>query len=450
MEIAARRAQGDECAVLCSRTPPGAEPVMTMNNGTCPSCRPGDLISISMDGQRARPRLHHLPPLRGEVVVPRRRSGPALLGDRARRSEVGDLPRASTVAALRSVGCALVPSRPRPHLQGVRRPWRRARRARRGPRPPDRRRVRRLVRAPRASRSAGTAGSRSPELAAALTDGITSRGVGRRSISASPPPTCSTSRRDRSTCPGDHAHGEPQPEAVQRAEVLPRGRQARSARTPGSRDIRALVEAACPRPAAARGDGRARATCSTPTSSTCCRSWTSRDAPAHRRRPTPRTGWAGSSCPAVLERLPVTLHHLFPELDGTFPNHPADPIDPENQRDLKAAVLEHGADVGLAFDGDADRVFLIDEQAQDVSGSLLTALVASRDARARARREDRPQPDLLLDRPGGRSASTAASPSAPGSVTRSSSRSWPRPARSSAASTPGTTTSATTTGRTPG
>ena len=77
-----------------------------------------------------------------------------------------------------------------------------------------------------------------------------------------------------------------------------------------------------------------------------------------------------------MARLPVTLHHLYPDLDGTFPNHPADPIDPENQRDLKAAVLEHHADIGLAFDGDADRVFLIDERAQDVSGSLLTALAA--------------------------------------------------------------------------
>jgi phosphomannomutase len=87
-------------------------------------------------------------------------------------------------------------------------------------------------------------------------------------------------------------------------------------------------------------------------------------------------GMGGLVVPAVMARLPVTLHHLFAELDGTFPNHPADPIDPENQRDLKAAVLEHHADIGLAFDGDADRVFLIDEQAQDVSGSLLTALVA--------------------------------------------------------------------------
>ena len=87
-------------------------------------------------------------------------------------------------------------------------------------------------------------------------------------------------------------------------------------------------------------------------------------------------GMGGLVVPAVMARLPVTLHHLYAELDGTFPNHPADPIDPDNQRDLKAAVLEHGADIGLAFDGDADRVFLIDERAQDVSGSLLTALVA--------------------------------------------------------------------------
>jgi phosphomannomutase len=84
-----------------------------------------------------------------------------------------------------------------------------------------------------------------------------------------------------------------------------------------------------------------------------------------------------------MARLPVTLHHLYAELDGTFPNHPADPLDPENQKDLKAAVLEHHADVGLAFDGDADRVFLVDEKAEDVSGSLLTALVA----RAMLRRE---------------------------------------------------------------
>jgi phosphomannomutase len=88
-------------------------------------------------------------------------------------------------------------------------------------------------------------------------------------------------------------------------------------------------------------------------------------------------GMGGLVVPAVMSRLPVTLIHLFPELDGTFPNHPADPIDPENQRDLKAAVLEHRADIGLAFDGDADRVFLVDEHAEGVSGSEVTALVAT-------------------------------------------------------------------------
>jgi phosphomannomutase len=80
--------------------------------------------------------------------------------------------------------------------------------------------------------------------------------------------------------------------------------------------------------------------------------------------------------PAVFDRLPFKLVPLYFELDGTFPNHPADPIDPANQRDLRAAVTEHGADVGLSFDGDADRVFLVDEQANGVSGSLVTALVA--------------------------------------------------------------------------
>lgn len=87
-------------------------------------------------------------------------------------------------------------------------------------------------------------------------------------------------------------------------------------------------------------------------------------------------GMGGLVVPAVMSRLPVTLVHLYPELDGTFPNHPADPIDPRNQEDLKGAVLEHRADVGFAFDGDADRVFLVDERAEGVSGSLVTALVA--------------------------------------------------------------------------
>jgi phosphomannomutase len=87
-------------------------------------------------------------------------------------------------------------------------------------------------------------------------------------------------------------------------------------------------------------------------------------------------GMAGLVLPPVFERLPLKLTGLYLELDGTFPNHPADPIQPENQEDLRRAVKEHGADIGLAFDGDADRVFLVDEQAQGVSGSLVTAMVA--------------------------------------------------------------------------
>ena len=89
-------------------------------------------------------------------------------------------------------------------------------------------------------------------------------------------------------------------------------------------------------------------------------------------------GMGGLVVPAVFAGLPFEIEILYPELDGTFPNHPADPLQPENQRDLMARVLETGADIGFAFDGDADRVFLVDETARGVSGSLTTALVATR------------------------------------------------------------------------
>lgn len=88
-------------------------------------------------------------------------------------------------------------------------------------------------------------------------------------------------------------------------------------------------------------------------------------------------GMGGLVVPLIFSSLPFSVEILFPELDGNFPNHPADPIQPENLRDLKAAVLAEGADIGLAFDGDADRVFLVDERAEPVSGSLTTALVAA-------------------------------------------------------------------------
>ena len=88
-------------------------------------------------------------------------------------------------------------------------------------------------------------------------------------------------------------------------------------------------------------------------------------------------GMGGLVVPAVFDGLPFEVEVMYPELDGTFPNHPADPIQPENQRDLRARVLEVGADVGLAFDGDADRVFLVDDLAEPLSGSTTTAIVAS-------------------------------------------------------------------------
>jgi phosphomannomutase len=88
-------------------------------------------------------------------------------------------------------------------------------------------------------------------------------------------------------------------------------------------------------------------------------------------------GVGGLVVPAAFSGLPFELSMLFGELDGTFPNHPADPIQPENLKDLQAAVVESSADVGLAFDGDADRVFLVDDRAQPVSGSLTTAIVAA-------------------------------------------------------------------------
>jgi phosphomannomutase len=87
-------------------------------------------------------------------------------------------------------------------------------------------------------------------------------------------------------------------------------------------------------------------------------------------------GMAGHTAPAVLSRLPVKVIPLYFELDGTFPNHEANPIDPENLRDLQAAVIANGADIGLAFDGDADRCFIVDERGQLVSPSTLCGLIA--------------------------------------------------------------------------
>lgn len=90
-------------------------------------------------------------------------------------------------------------------------------------------------------------------------------------------------------------------------------------------------------------------------------------------------GMAGLTAPAVFEGLPFEITELYYELDGTFPHHEANPIDPANLVDLQKAVLAEGADLGLAFDGDADRCFVVDERGEPVSPSVITALIAQRE-----------------------------------------------------------------------
>ncbi|MGK4581116.1 phosphomannomutase/phosphoglucomutase [Kitasatospora sp. HPMI-4] len=102
-------------------------------------------------------------------------------------------------------------------------------------------------------------------------------------------------------------------------------------------------------------------------------------------------GMGGHTVPTVFDGLPLDLVPLYFELDGTFPNHEANPLDPKNLVDLQAKVVEAGADLGLAFDGDADRCFVVDERGEPVSPSAITALVAAREiARARAAGEEQP------------------------------------------------------------
>ncbi|MCA9832322.1 MAG: phosphomannomutase/phosphoglucomutase [Thermomicrobiales bacterium] len=87
-------------------------------------------------------------------------------------------------------------------------------------------------------------------------------------------------------------------------------------------------------------------------------------------------GMAGKLAPAVFAQLPIEIVPLYFELDGTFPNHEANPIEPENIRDLQRAVVEHNCDLGVAFDGDADRMFLVDENGTFIGGDMTLAMVA--------------------------------------------------------------------------
>ena len=89
-------------------------------------------------------------------------------------------------------------------------------------------------------------------------------------------------------------------------------------------------------------------------------------------------GMAGVTVPRVFRDLPVEITPLYFTPDGTFPNHPANPVEPENIAELRRVVVENGLDLGAAFDGDADRVVLVDEKGNPVGGDILTAMVASR------------------------------------------------------------------------
>lgn len=112
-------------------------------------------------------------------------------------------------------------------------------------------------------------------------------------------------------------------------------------------------------------------------------------------------GMGGLTVPAVLgtasdlERLPLEIIPMYFELDGTFPNHEANPLDPKNLVDLQRAVVDHGADIGLAFDGDADRCFVVDEQGNPVTPSAVAAIVARREI-AREKRTNPGAPITVL------------------------------------------------------
>jgi phosphomannomutase len=146
----------------------------------------------------------------------------------------------------------------------------------------------------------------------------------------------------------------------------------------GLQDIRATVEAGGPPPSSTTGSRRALELLDEYAEHVRSFITTERaDLRPLRVVADTANGMGGLVLPKVLGPLPYELEILYAELDGTFPNHPADPIQPENLKDLQARVRDTSADVGLAFDGDADRVFLVDERAEPLSGSTTTAMLAA-------------------------------------------------------------------------
>ncbi len=186
--------------------------------------------------------------------------------------------------------------------------------------------------------------------------------------------------------PRRDVHRQPQPGRLQRHQAVPGRRQARrQGHRAGHHQRRGhRRRARLRRPA--RHD-HATAMCS-PTTATSCARWSTSPSCARCGSPSTRaTAWPATPRPPCFGAIPsITLLPLYFELDGTFPNHEANPLDPANLVDLQAHVLETGADIGLAFDGDADRCFVVDETGQPVSPSAVTALVAARELSARSAR----------------------------------------------------------------
>ena len=237
-------------------------------------------------------------------------------------------------------------------------------------------------------------------------------------------------RRRQPRRPRGDVHRLAQPRSLQRPQAVPVGRPAhrpghRAGRDPATAESLLDSGDRAARPSwtpdrLAPLEERSRRSTSTP--STSARSSTSARCGRCGWWPTPPTAWAAWSSRRSFEGLPFELEILFAELDGTFPNHPADPIQPENQVALKQAVLASKADIGLAFDGDADRVFLVDERARAVSGSLTTALVASAMLEKHPGRDRPLQLHLLPGGPRGHRRQGRHRRADPGRATPSSSR----------------------------
>ena len=300
----------------------------------------------------------------------------------------------------------------------------------------------------------------SPELAAAFADGVASRGID--VVLAG---LCSTDGLYYASgaldAPGAMFTASHNPAAYNGIKLCRAGARPISLDT-GLARIRDRAQApargaAAPDRLAARSPSR---TSSPGTRPTCATSSTSPGCGRCAVVVDAGNGMGGLTTPAVLgtaaglPALPIEVVPLYFELDGTFPNHEANPLEPANLRDLQAAVVRERADVGLAFDGDADRCFVVDERGEPVTPSAVTALVARREIakeRAAGRTPTRdPQPHHVPRGAARPSPRPAAAPSGPGSGTRSSRRRWPRSRRSSAASTPPTTTSGTSGSPTPG